>query len=387
MATRSRKKTTGSGAIPDSQPSAALCQHAMSAWSERTSGSIAEALLSRAEALVRELCRELAPQGLAALAEAWAVETEEAGLTSFAMLGLPLEIAQTLRGANFEKLANQAQEFLLLTAQLRAERQEERLRSSAETELGKLREHNRRLELLERRRNEFNAAFAHELRTPLMALGGCTELLAEQLGTELPVEYLEYLRIIGQSVNHMRNLLDAALDLAKLDAGAIELCLEAVDLGEIISEAQLVIQPMLTRKQQAFTVELPAALPLVLADPLRLRQILVNLFSNASKFTPESGSISVTGSVSGRSRKRMVLAIQDNGPGIPPDKQKQVFERFWPGAINKGGTGLGLTITKALAELHGSKLKLDSQPGQGTCFTFTLPLAPEQPPPGEQYKA
>lgn len=346
---------------------------AIVAWCERAVEAPSDVIMQRAEVLVRELCRDLPPQGLAGLAEAWAAETEEAALTPFFMLGLPLELAECLREANAIDLAKQVQEFLLLTAQLRADRSDERWREGAEGEVRKLKTANRRLQENDRRRGEFIAQLSHELRTPLTTIAGGAELLYDKLEGKLSVEQDKYLQMISQSVEHVRRLLDDLIDLAKLDAKAVVLDLEAVGLAELIGEAHLVVVPMLNDKGHAFLLEIPAELPFAKADPLRLRQILMNLLSNAAKYSNPGGAIWVKVGID-RRKGKISVEVGDDGPGIPEELHKAIFERYRQGGSGVEGAGLGLPITKRLVELHGGKLSLDSAAGKGTRFCFTLPI-------------
>ncbi len=357
---------------------------ALAAWMDRAQESPSGALVSRAEALVRELSRSLGAQALAALAEAWAAEAEEAGLTPFVTLGLLLEMASALRDANLSELARQAGEFVLLTAQVRADRSDERWQAALAAELDAERkrgeEVTRKLAEQAKGRLEFLAAVSHELRTPLMAMAGGAEFLTEDASAGLSDEQLSYLRMFTQGVTHVRQLLEDLLDLARLDAGAYPLALEPVDIRVAVSEAHLVIAPLLAERRQAFSLSTPANLPEVSADPLRLRQVLVNLLSNATKFSPVEGRIEIAVAFDGRSRRRVRVTVRDDGPGIPPELQARIFERFDRGSGSGPGTGLGLPLARDLVALHGGRLELTSHRGRGAWFTFTLNVAAASEP-------
>jgi DNA-binding response OmpR family regulator/two-component sensor histidine kinase len=219
---------------------------------------------------------------------------------------------------------------------------------------------------------------SHELRTPLNAIIGFSELLSDsRYGdlTERQKRYVDHVRTAGQ---HLLRLINDILDLSKIEAGRMELATANVTLEPILQEVRETVAPLVEKKSQSLTQLTEPGLSVV-ADPIRLKQVLMNLVGNAIKFTPEGGKIEIkTRLADGRAR----LEVQDNGPGIPLDAQKQLFEAFQRlrhPSQNSEGTGLGLAISKRLIELQGGEIGLESEPGQGSCFFFTLPSATPMP--------
>jgi signal transduction histidine kinase len=173
-------------------------------------------------------------------------------------------------------------------------------------------------------------------------------------------------------------LIDDLLDIARIEAGRIELKRTPLDLVPLIQEVARALRPQLKGKDQWFSLELAEALPAVVGDADRVRQILTNLLSNALKYTPSGGRITITAhGDAGRVR----VAVQDTGIGLAPEDQAQLFTPFFRAQNDAtqgvGGTGLGLAITRALVELHGGAITATSAPGQGSTFSFTLPALQE----------
>lgn len=241
---------------------------------------------------------------------------------------------------------------------------------------------NHQLRMVDRSRAEFVSTLSHELRTPLTAIYGSLELLMEDF--HLPPEQFEYLRLIRHSAEHVHRLIEDILDFSKLEAGKLELDLETVDLQLLMEGVFELVTPMLREKHLEFSQHCEE-LPMILADSIRLRQILLNLLSNAIKFTPEGGHLEVrterTEAFDKQGKKRPMLAIEviDDGIGIAPEHQAEIFERFRQVKNRRSsqrGTGLGLPISRFLVELHGGSIDVKSQPGEGSTFRFTIPLAP-----------
>ncbi len=242
-----------------------------------------------------------------------------------------------------------------------------------------LEEANARLKELDRLKSQFLASVSHELRTPLNAIIGFSEVLLDGLAGELSEMAQEYLRYIHASGQHLLALINDLLDLSKIQAGRMTLSLQEVDIPALLEEVQATIAPMVEQKAQTLIFEVADPLPPLMADPMRLKQILLNLLSNASKFTPERGRIDLVCSLTDDGRM-MRFIVTDNGIGIPPEEQAMIFEEFRQArqARELGqGTGLGLAITRRLVELHGGSIGVESEgiPGRGSRFTVLLPLA------------
>lgn len=228
-------------------------------------------------------------------------------------------------------------------------------------------------------KSEFLAAMSHELRTPLTSIRGFAELM-ELRGQDRQIR--EQSSLIRQGAEHLNALLTEILDLARIEAGAMPTHPEPVPLPELLHEVTELFRVSTVAKALALTTALPAGMPeTLLTDRLKLKQILNNLLSNAIKFTPE-GSVELA--VEPRPHEQRILFhITDTGPGIDPSLHEVIFEKFSQGhariSYQHGGTGLGLSLSRALAELLGGTLTVASHPGEGARFTLSLPLPPSEP--------
>jgi signal transduction histidine kinase len=223
-------------------------------------------------------------------------------------------------------------------------------------------------------KTDFLAAMSHELRTPLNAIIGFSELMrGEQPDGDhrrVPADWVEHVFVSGK---HLLGLINDVLDLAKVEAGRVDLALDGLDLPPIMEETVASLRPLAERKQ--LELRLGAVPPTVWADPSRLRQILNNLLSNAIKFTPDGGRISVDAEQHG---EQVAISVTDTGVGIAPADQQLVFEEFQQVGDRVGreaGTGLGLALTRRLVEAHGGHISVTSDGrGHGATFTVRLPL-------------
>jgi signal transduction histidine kinase/DNA-binding response OmpR family regulator len=223
-------------------------------------------------------------------------------------------------------------------------------------------------------KSEFLAAMSHELRTPLHAILGFSDLLMSEGEESVPGPLVrEYAGHINGAGQHLLELINDVLDLARVEAGRLDLEYERVDAGALTWRTVKTMRPLATRKQVHVVTNEPPRIEAD-ADPGRLRQIVYNLLSNAIKFTPPGGSITVVLEAVGDDLR---LIVSDTGIGIPRDLQEGIFEPFSqaPGeAQRQEGTGLGLALTRQLVEAHGGTIELASRPGEGSTFTVTLPL-------------
>ncbi|MGB9825722.1 MAG: ATP-binding protein, partial [Desulfofundulus sp.] len=284
---------------------------------------------------------------------------------------------------NFERVSALSQELSQLNEELAAQNEElymqaEELQAQAEEIEAQSRElavKNRQLEEASRMKSTFLARMSHELRTPLNAIIGFSELLMEELSGPLNEKQKEYMGDILTSARHLLNLINDILDLSRIEAGHLELRPVPVDPASILQEALTLVEPGVRVKEHTLRVELVPGRYLVQADPERLKQILVNLLSNAVKFTPARGTIEVR-AVSGG--EELIIEVADNGIGIAPEMHQTIFEEFCQGEVapvhRYEGTGLGLAITRRLVEMHGGRIWVNSAPGEGATFSFTLPL-------------
>jgi signal transduction histidine kinase/DNA-binding response OmpR family regulator/HAMP domain-containing protein len=229
---------------------------------------------------------------------------------------------------------------------------------------------------LERLKSEFVATASHELRSPLTSIKGFVELLAAD-GPSLTTRQREFVEIIEMSTNRLVDLVNDLLDVARVEAGRVEIHQRPSDIAEAVREVATLIRPRIDEKAQRLTVEHDDDLPLALADPPRVRQIVTNLVTNAHLYTDDSGSIAITLRATAH---HVVIEVADDGRGMSAEDVEHAFDRFYRGGDGgggPGGTGLGLAIVRSLIELHGGDVRIDSTPGEGTRFTVRLPRAPD----------
>lgn len=234
------------------------------------------------------------------------------------------------------------------------------------------REERARLEALQEQRNEFLLAISHELKTPLTSIKLCSEMLAEEakLSPKSPQgKLLENLRL---SANSMEKRVKDLLDFLKLQTSSLEFEPSPEDVKAALKDIISSINPLISAKKQTLVAEIPGSLPPVMMDRQRFEQILLNLLSNANRYTPTGGEIKLRAGVRD---SKLVVNVSDNGAGIPLDEQDLVFKPYYRARKQSDySLGLGLFIAKSLVELHGGKIWLDSQPGKGSTFSFTIPL-------------
>jgi signal transduction histidine kinase len=245
-------------------------------------------------------------------------------------------------------------------------------------ELGRL---YRQIEAANKHKSEFLANMSHELRTPLNAVIGFSEVLEERMFGELNDKQAEYVHDIRTSGQHLLSLINDILDLSKVEAGRMELELSSFDVCEALGAALMLVRERATRHGIELTLKTAQGLGEVVADERKVRQITLNLLSNAVKFTPDGGRVDVRAqSVDGG----IEIAVADTGIGIAPEDQAAVFEEFRQVGSDSGrkseGTGLGLALARRFVELHGGTIQVESAPGRGTTFTFSLPR--RSPPVG-----
>jgi two-component system phosphate regulon sensor histidine kinase PhoR len=225
---------------------------------------------------------------------------------------------------------------------------------------------------------QFLANVAHEFRTPLSALSASIELLLDQAASFSAAEVEELLKSLHLGIISLETLVDNLLESASIEAGHFRVFPRPYDLDVIINEAASTMRPLLEKYGQHLVLQLTAGASLVQADPRRIVQVLVNLLSNASKYGPPDSPIIVEASADSR---QVRVQVVDCGPGIAPEHRADVFRRFlYPRSVEpqaKVGAGLGLSVVKAVVEAHGGQVGVDSQPGGGSVFWFTLPRADE----------
>jgi signal transduction histidine kinase len=232
-----------------------------------------------------------------------------------------------------------------------------------------------KLKELDRLKSNFLATMSHELRTPLTSVIGYSEMMLEGLGGPLTAEQREYLGIIMEKGENLLQLITSILDISKIEAGRVRLVLSEVDAGQLMRDAVATILPLARKKGLKVACE-PGELPRIQADRDKVRQCLVNLASNAVKFTPAGGAITVTAQVV--QPEVLAIHVTDTGVGIPEDLLPRVFDVFYQvdGSSTReyGGAGLGLAIVKSYAEAHGGEVRVRSEPGRGSTFSLHLPV-------------
>jgi signal transduction histidine kinase len=236
----------------------------------------------------------------------------------------------------------------------------------------------RQLEAASRHKSEFLANMSHELRTPLNAVIGFSEVLLQRMFGELNAKQDDYLKDIYASGQHLLSLINDILDLSKIEAGRMELAPAPFHLPSALENAVTLVKERAARHGIALQVDVDPRLREVVGDERKVKQVLLNLLSNAVKFTPEGGRISLK---AGRRDGMVEIAVTDTGIGIAPEDQAVIFEEFRQVGSDETrkqeGTGLGLTLAKKFVELHGGRIWVQSHVGQGSTFTFTLPVRRE----------
>ncbi len=242
-----------------------------------------------------------------------------------------------------------------------------------------LRAANERLKELDRLKDEFLSTVTHELRTPLTSIRALTEILFDDPDIELE-QRQEFLGLVIKESERLTRLINQVLDMAKIEAGEIDWQVQPMDLGAAVEQAAAATAQLFHERGIALDVAIPPDLPPVRGDYDRLVQVAVNLLSNAAKFTPAGGRVALTvGLVAGPSGGEARVSVTDNGPGIAPEHQAIVFERFRQVGDTMTdkpqGTGLGLAISKRIVEHLGGRIWVESEPGAGATFCFTVPVA------------
>jgi two-component system sensor histidine kinase/response regulator len=246
-----------------------------------------------------------------------------------------------------------------------------------------LRETNLRLLAADRSKNQFLANMSHELRTPLNSIIGFSSVLLENTGTTLPSRFYKFLENIHVAGNHLLDLINDILDLSKIEAGKMELRTDEFDLRDTIASVERVMKGFAAEAKVSISASIDPAVPRVRLDEGRLKQILFNLLSNAVKFSPRGGPVtisvrSITDSLSPLDVATVRIDVTDEGIGIAPDELQRIFDEFYQTEegrrARRGGTGLGLSLTRNFVELHHGRIEVQSALGRGTCFTLYLPV-------------
>ncbi|MGH7613354.1 MAG: PAS domain-containing hybrid sensor histidine kinase/response regulator, partial [Gemmatimonadales bacterium] len=227
-------------------------------------------------------------------------------------------------------------------------------------------------------KSEFLAKMSHELRTPLNSIIGFSEMLGDQSFGPLNEKQRRYVTNVLTSGRQLLQLINDILDLSKVEAGRMDLTPTEFDVADVLAEARTLMGALADQKRLRVEIHVEPGLPPVLLDQAKLKQIMYNLLSNAIKFTPEGGRIRITAGPAHDTTAGIEIAVADTGIGIKPEDQRRIFQEFEQlesaYVREQQGTGLGLALTKKLVELHGGRIWVESEFGQGTTFRFVLPL-------------
>jgi signal transduction histidine kinase len=247
------------------------------------------------------------------------------------------------------------------------EREQEALRT--------LQAQNERLLELDAMKQSFISMVSHELRTPLTSIVGYLELLREGEGGELTEDQARFLEVMDRNATRLQRLVDDILMISRADSDRLKLTLEPVDVGQLVQRSAESAGPVARDKGVELIVRAEDELPEVEGDRRLLAQLLDNLVSNAVKFTPEDGTVTIQAS---REGGEVVVEVTDTGSGIPADEVPRLFERFFRAstAADVPGTGLGLAIAKAIVETHGGSIGVESELGSGSTFRVVIPPSP-----------
>lgn len=285
---------------------------------------------------------------------------------------------------NFKEITRNRVVFILLITAFAtsARRAEDRMLQRAKESESRLLEAARQLtqakeraEAANRAKSEFLASMSHELRTPLNSIIGFSEMMVDQVAGPVTEKQDKYLNNVLENGRHLLGLVNDVLDLAKVEAGQVQLSLEEFDLSRLVEESLDQSRSMMEAKALEVEVDLPPSLTLS-ADPTRVRQIVLNLLGNASKFTPDQGKLKVSLQVADG---EALLLVEDTGIGIESEDLERIFDRFQQADSRYSrefqGTGLGLNLCRSLAELHGGRIWAESEgSGRGSRFFVALPV-------------
>jgi len=274
----------------------------------------------------------------------------------------------------FSTLANN---LAVLVERARLFEEVETARAKLQQRAQELEEANVKLQEMDRLKSQFLANMSHELRTPLNSIIGFSEVLADGLLGDLSPEQKECAENILYSGEHLLALINDVLDLSKIEAGGMTLEPRTFEVAGWLEEVQATVRQLFDKESQELKVNLADDLPPLTADRFRIKQVMINLLSNANKFTPEGGKITITCRLA--DQDAMLFSVADTGIGIKAEDQEVIFEEFRQSSDTSApkteGTGLGLAISKRLVEMHGGRIWVESEYGYGATFSFLLPLA------------
>ncbi|HYG79186.1 MAG TPA: ATP-binding protein [Pyrinomonadaceae bacterium] len=289
---------------------------------------------------------------------------------------LRAHLGEDVEDSAIEELQQQNRDLAQILAELEEKRgQLEALNVQLSETNRELNEANAKLRELSEMKEEFLALTTHDLRSPLTVISGVISFFTSGRLGELSPEQKNMVAMMERNTQNLIELVNDLLDASKLESGTMRLELTSFDIRGVVDELRETMEPLAKEKEIELVETLPAGLPPVEADRAKLRRVLLNLLSNALKFTQKGGTVEVRAE---REGERVRVLVADTGVGIAPDDVARLFDKYEQARSRatrgEKGTGLGLYITKQLVELHGSEIKVESQVGRGSTFSFTLPL-------------
>lgn len=228
---------------------------------------------------------------------------------------------------------------------------------------------------LQQMRDDLTHTMVHDLRNPLNVVYSALEMMNEQLMAEATPDVQQMLTISRQSTRRILNLVNGILSISHLESGRMPLLRKSLEMGELVEEVLEAEQTLAEEKGLQLHDEMPAEMPPVMADRSLLERVLQNLVGNAIKFTPADGLVRVGAEVADG---HLMVRVSDTGPGVPPEIQDQLFEKFVTGKQMGRGSGLGLAFCRMAIEAHDGRIWMDSEPGKGATFSFILPLQDDE---------
>ena len=290
---------------------------------------------------------------------------------------LQAQLSEDNEDSPIEDLQQQNRDFVAILAELEEKREQlEELNRQLNQTNRELNEANAKLRELSEMKEEFLALTTHDLRSPLTVISGVISFFTSGRLGELSPEQKNMVAMMERNAQSLIELVNDLLDASKLESGTLRLDITAVDLRSLVDELREMMEPLAREKGLTLKERLAPQLPPVAADRAKLQRILLNLLSNALKFTPKGGTVEI---LAEQTDSHVRIAISDTGVGVAPEDMARLFDKYEQARSratrSEKGTGLGLYITKQLVELHGSKIIVDSQLGRGSTFSFTLPAA------------
>jgi signal transduction histidine kinase len=278
-----------------------------------------------------------------------------------------------------EELSRQNRDLVQVVSELEEKREQmERLNTKLEESNRELNQANAQLREVSAMKEEFLALTTHDLRSPLTVISGVINFFTSGRLGDITPEQRNMVAMMERNTQNLIELVNDLLDASKLESGTMRLDFSTIELRGLVDELCEQMHPLAAEKEIALEVNVPAELPMLRADRAKLRRVLVNLVSNALKFTPRGGRVLLSATLEG---PLVRVSVDDTGVGIPDEDLRDIFDKYAQARSratrSEKGTGLGLYITRQLVELHGGHIEVRSEVGKGSTFSFTIPVARE----------